>query len=139
MEQNNKKTMLLGLSMAITIICYGLCIYFSLWALFGELAPLGFIMIVGWLPCLGLVVLTAIVYVYALYCRKKSMKEAKKMEKAAWLMGILTNIYILVVSVIFVGTNFAALSRYLAVSIPSALNLLSLLIGARILNKKNKV
>ena len=61
MEQNKKKTILLGLSLLVTIICFGLCIYFSLWAFLGELPAQGLIMIVGWLPCTGLVILEIIV------------------------------------------------------------------------------
>ena len=81
MEQNNKKTLLLGLSLLVTIICFGLSVYFSLSAFLGELPAQGLIMIVGWLPCVGLVILEILVYIYGLYCRSNNTKEAKKMNK----------------------------------------------------------
>lgn len=139
MEQNNKKTILLGLSLMITIICFGLCIYFSLWAFLGELVAQGLIMIVGWLPCTGLVILETIVYIYGLYCRKKNKTEAKKMNKSTWIIGILTNAYLWVVSLFFIISDFANLSRYLVVCIPGVLNFLALIFGAKIINKKKKI
>ncbi len=139
MEQNNKKTLLLGLSLIVTIICFGLCAYFSLWAFLGELPAQGLIMIVGWLPCSGLVILEIIVYIYGLYCRNKNKAEAKKMNKSTWVLGILTNSYIGVVSLFFVISDFTNLSRYLVVSILGFLNFLVLIFGAKMINKKNKV
>lgn len=139
MEQNNKKTLLLGLSLLVTIIGFGLCVYFSLSAFLGELPAQGLIMIVGWLPCLGLVILEVIVYIYGLYCRKTNKAEAKKMNKSTWVLGILTNAYIWVVSLFFIISDFANLSPYLIVCIPSFLNFLALILGAKLINKKNKI
>lgn len=136
MEQNKKKTILLGLSLLVTIICFGLCIYFSLWAFLGELPAQGLIMIVGWLPCTGLVILEIIVYIYGLYCRKSNNSETRKMNKSSWIIGILTNAYLWVVSLFFIVSDFAHLSRYLVVCIPGFLNFLALIIGAKIINKK---
>lgn len=139
MEQNNKKTLLLGLSLIVTLICFALCVYFSLWAFLGELVAQGLIMIVGWLPCVGLIILEIIVYIYGLYCRNKNKAEAKKMNKSTWVLGILTNAYIWVVSLIFIISDFANLGRYLIVCIPGFLNFLALIIGAKMMKKKNKV
>ncbi len=139
MEQNNKKTLLLGLSVLVTIICFSLCVYFSLWAFLGELVAQGLIMILGWLPCIGLVVLEIIVYIYGLYCGKANKTEAKKMNKSTWVLGILTNAYIGVVSLFFIISDFADLSRYLIVCIPGFLNFLALVFGAKLINKKNKI
>lgn len=139
MEQNKKKTVLLGLSLMITIICFGLCVYFSLWAFLGELPAQGLIMIVGWLPCTGLVILEILVYIYGLYCRKTNNAEAKKMNKSTWIIGILTNGYLWVVSLFFVISDFTNLSRYLVVCIPGFLNFLALIFGAKIINKKKKL
>ena len=136
MEQNKKKTILLGFSLLVTIICFGLCIYFSLWAFLGELPAQGLIMIVGWLPCTGLVILEIIVYIYGLYCRKSNNSETRKMNKSSWIIGILTNAYLWVVSLFFIVSDFAHLSRYLVVCIPGFLNFLALIIGAKIINKK---
>lgn len=139
MEQNNKKTMLLGISVAITLICFGLCIYFSLWALLGGLPAQGLIMIAGWLPCVGLVILEILVYIYGLYCRKTNKTEAKKMNKSTWVLGILSNGYIGVVSLFFLISDFGNLSRYLIVCIPGFMNFLALIFVAKIINKKNKI
>ena len=139
MGQDNKKTILLGVSVVITLICFGLCVYFSLWAFLGGLPAQGLIMILGWLPCVGLVILEVIVYIYGLYCRKTNKTEARKMNKSTWVLGILTNAYIWVVSLFFIISDFANLSRYLIVCIPAVLNFLALIFGAKLINKKNKV
>lgn len=139
MEQNKKKTILLGLSVVVTLICFGICVYFSLRAFLGELVAQGLIMIVGWLPCTGLVILEIIVYIYGLYCRKTNNTEARKMNKSTWILGILTNAYIVVVSLFFVISDFNNLSHYLIVCIPGFLNFMALILGAKLINKKNKV
>lgn len=139
MEQNNKKTLLLGLSLLVSIICFGLSVYFSVSAFLGELPAQGLIMIVGWLPCVGLVILEILVYIYGLYCRSNNTKEAKKMNKSTWILGILTNAYIGVVSLFFIISDFADLRCYLVVCIPGFLNFLALVFGAKIINKKKQI
>ena len=137
-KRDNKTSLIIGLSVLVTVICFGLCVYFSLWAFLGELVAQGLIMIVSWVPCVGLAILELVVYIYGLYCRRTNIKEAKKMDKATWVLGIIVNSYMIIISLLFVCTDFANLSRYLAVSIPSVLNFILLILWARKYNKKNE-
>mgnify|MGYP003308418974 CR=1 FL=1 len=138
MEEKDKKVYyLLGLSVVFALISFGLSIYFSLSALYGEMVGHGLIMIVAWIPCAGLIILQVLVYIYGLYCMRTNVNEMKKMSKSTWIFGILTGAYMMVISLIFACTNITQLGYYFIVVAINGANLAFLIFWTKKCKKRN--
>lgn len=138
MEDKDKKVYyLLGLSVVFALLSFGLCITFSLNALFGEMIGHGLIMILAWIPCAGLIILQVLVYIYGLYCMRTNVNEMKKMSKSTWIFGILTGAYMVVISLFFACTNITQFGYYFIVVAISGANLAFLIFWTKKFNKKN--
>lgn len=113
----------LGLSIGIVLLCLGLIIYFVVRELTGGLPGSGLTIGASMVPCLGLILLQILIYIYALYCKKKDMKESIKMCNSTCIFGILISGYMLTISVIFLYTKFEHFSYFLSVLILTILNM----------------
>ena len=139
MENREKKSyLLLTASVLLTLICFGLCVYFTVRELFGELIIQGLIMILAWLPCVGLVILLILVYCYGWYCIKNKPKETKKMIKSTWIFSILISGYMVALSLVFTFADFANFGIYLVVSILSALNMVFLILWSKKIKQRSE-
>lgn len=126
---------ILGGSVGAVLLCLGLIIYFIINELLGEVPAPGIVMIFAWCPCLGLILLQILIYIYALYCRKANPAESNKMRNSTAIFGILISIYMIAVSLIFLYTSFVNYMYYLSVMTISIINL-ALLIWYRHKNDK---
>lgn len=113
----------LGVSVGLVLLCLGLTIYFVVREMTGGQPGSGLTIGISMVPCLGLILLQILIYIYALYCKKKDAKESVKMCNSTCIFGILINGYMLVISVIFLYTNFEYFSYFLSVLIITILNM----------------
>lgn len=113
----------LGLSVVMVLVCLGLVIGFAVHELTGGEPASGLTIGASMIPCLGLILLQILIYIYALYCKKKDMKESIKMCNSTCVFGILINGYLLAISAIFLYTKFSYFTYFLSVLILSVLNM----------------
>ena len=107
----------------MVLVCLGLIIYFVVRELTEGLPASGLTMGISMVPCLGLILLQILIYIYALYCKKKDMKESVKMCNSTCIFGILINGYMLAISAVFLYTKFEHFSYFLSVLIITVLNM----------------
>lgn len=113
----------LGLSVAVVLFCLGLFIAFTIHELTKGQPGSGLTIGISIVPCLGLILLQILIYIYALYCKKTDMKESKKMCKSTCIFGILINGYMVAMSLVFLYTDIKYFSYFFSVLIIAALNM----------------
>ena len=134
-EKENVRYWSLGTSAGVTLLCFVLIVSFIIYELTSGDVGSGVIMLFGWTPIAGLVILEIIVYVYGLYCRKSNPKEAGKMCNSTSVFGILISGYMIVVGMLFLCTNFQRLKFYLIIVILGVLNFVFLIMYKRKLGR----
>lgn len=123
MEQKIKKAYLLyGLSVLATAIFFGWLIYSIIAQMKGEMVLSALLMLMVWLPCAGMVVLEIMVYIWGLKEMQKGTNNMQQHGKYPWVFAMISNVYIIVVGLVFVFANFQNCAYYLIVIIPSAIN-----------------
>ena len=135
-KQENKTHFLLAPSLILSILSFGLCVYFGVRELSGEMVGQGLIMLMSWVPCVGLILLEVLVYFYGLYCMKANRKELKKMSKSTWALGVWTGGYMGVISLIFACTDLTHFGANLIVVALSVLNIVFLTYWVKKIYKK---
>lgn len=134
-KQENRAHFLLAPSLVVSVISFALCIYLGVRELSGELVGYGLIMLLAWVPCVGLVLLDVIVYLYGCYCMKAKRKEFKKMSKSTWVFGIWTGVYMAGVNLVFALTDLTHFAMNLVVVGLCVINLGFLVYWVKVHNK----
>lgn len=132
----NKAYFLYGISVIVMVVCFIYLMVNIIRCMKGDVFLSALLMLATWIPCIGMVILGTVVYIWGICCIKKGQTQygMQKQGKYPWIFGIISNSYMIAFGLVYLCSDFGTFHFYLLTTIVSGVNFVFSILWLRFYN-----